>query len=380
MKGIKKMANIVTKIMLLNGTREDWEGKARYVLAKGEAAVEFVDAPNDGVSTKLTAVKIKVGDGFTAYEDLPYVGQEYEGQGVTFSADGKSILLDNNVLKLFGFDNAADGTLAQVKVDIAGNRTLQWVSIEEIANGDGNTTYTFEDGTDGTFTVTSSDGVTIEIDTGARELIEASLDDFYNKEAINGKVADLEEKISAIPKFSIEVVSELPTSDIKETTVYLVPDNDATTSDVYKEYIYVKVSDTEYKWELLGKQTLDLTGYATTTYVDDKVAEVTEQVGLVADNVATIFAKLNNVEENAQANVLEGVKVNGEVLPITDKVVDIPAADVDTFGVVKLGNEFKTNAESGALEVKELNVNKLVQTEGEVLVFDCGTASQLTVN
>jgi len=374
------MANIVTKIMLLNGTREDWEGKARYVLAKGEAAVEFVDAPNDGVSTKLTAVKIKVGDGFTAYEDLPYVGQEYEGQGVTFSADGKSILLDNNVLKLFGFDNAADGTLAQVKVDIAGNRTLQWVSIEEIANGDGNTTYTFEDGTDGTFTVTSSDGVTIEIDTGARELIEASLDDFYNKEAINGKVADLEEKISAIPKFSIEVVSELPTSDIKETTVYLVPDNDATTSDVYKEYIYVKVSDTEYKWELLGKQTLDLTGYATTTYVDDKVAEVTEQVGLVADNVATIFAKLNNVEENAQANVLEGVKVNGEVLPITDKVVDIPAADVDTFGVVKLGNEFKTNAESGALEVKELNVNKLVQTEGEVLVFDCGTASQLTVN
>jgi len=374
------MANIVTKIMLLNGTREDWEDKARYVLAKGEAAVEFVDAPNDGVSTKLTAVKIKVGDGFTAYEDLPYVGQEYEGQGVTFSADGKSILLDNNVLKLFGFDNAADGTLAQVKVDIAGNRTLQWVSIEEIANGDGNTTYTFEDGTDGTFTVTSSDGVTIEIDTGARELIEASLDDFYNKEAINGKVADLEEKISAIPKFSIEVVSELPTSDIKETTVYLVPDNDATTSDVYKEYIYVKVSDTEYKWELLGKQTLDLTGYATTTYVDDKVAEVTEQVGLVADNVATIFAKLNNVEENAQANVLEGVKVNGEVLPITDKVVDIPAADVDTFGVVKLGNEFKTNAESGALEVKELNVNKLVQTEGEVLVFDCGTASQLTVN
>ena len=674
-----------------------------------------------------------------------YIDQElnYHPVGAKLDADGKAIKIDNNVLKLVGFDEATDGLLAQVKVDAEGNRTLNWVSIETIAQGDGNTTYTFTgldkesnvyfevkasdaeaatkiyldtytkkeiddkfaalvdndttytftNGTEGKFTVTPKDGEAVEVNTGAKDYVDGiigkkaegetastgiyavidealadakkyaddndantiyddtalsnrvktledadyqnstqvgtaistALADYYNKEAIDETVEDLEGKISAIPKFAIEVVNVLPTEGISHTTVYLVPDNDAKTSDVYDEYIYVKVSETESKWELLGKQTLDLTGYATETFVATEIGKLSleggaikevadahnllagdvedlqgvvgdETEGLVKDvadlkaidhtkiaedaasaaitahnadkthltsddvdgqidakitahngdkdhfteeeiasqvagilttkdyegkiatakdeaiaaaliksvdedqftvnegkltldaiaqskvtgladtfagiytkeevdakignkptkttddegkntysgatglyvdiytkdevtdlissftggesaadvlaelnkyktsndarvlgieniigkdaegetpasgiigDIAAITAKLDTIEEGAQVNVLEGVKVNGVALAITDKVVDIPAATADKFGVVKLGSEFKANAETGALEVDKINVNKLEQTDGEYLILNGGLASDL---
>lgn len=69
------MAELKTKILLLNGTQGEWADLSQYVLSRGEPAVEFI--PNVGSeSTTLTSVKVKIGDGFTKYESLPYVGKE----------------------------------------------------------------------------------------------------------------------------------------------------------------------------------------------------------------------------------------------------------------------------------------------------------------
>ena len=103
------------------------------------------------------------------------------------------------------------------------------------------------------------------------------------------------------------------------------------------------------------------------TYKSENDPKVTKNT----EDIASIFAALDTK--------LEGVKVNGVNLAITDKVVDIPAATADKFGVVKLGDEFQTNEETGALEVKELNVNKLIQTDGDVLILDGGLATGLSV-
>jgi hypothetical protein len=54
------------------------------------------------------------------------------------------------------------------------------------------------------------------------------------------------DRISSIPKFTIEVVDELPTENISNTTVYLLRINDET-NNMYEEYIYVNET-----WELLG--------------------------------------------------------------------------------------------------------------------------------
>ena len=70
----------------------------------------------------------------------------------------------------------------------------------------------------------------------------------YTKQEVN-------ELISLIPKFSIEVVQTLPSENISKTTIYLRP-NRGTGLNFYEEYIYVKG-----QWELLGTPTLDLSGY-----------------------------------------------------------------------------------------------------------------------
>lgn len=66
-------------------------------------------------------------------------------------------------------------------------------------------------------------------------------------------------ELSAIPKFAIAVVTDLPTSNISNTTIYLKKTGDDT-QNLYTEYIYVNS-----KWEQLGTQKLDLSGYLTKT-------------------------------------------------------------------------------------------------------------------
>lgn len=76
---------------------------------------------------------------------------------------------------------------------------------------------------------------------------------------------EIDQKISAIPKFSISVVANLPTANISETTVYLVSGGDS--DDLYTEWIYVNG-----KWEILGSQRVDLTGYAEENWVSGQLA------------------------------------------------------------------------------------------------------------
>lgn len=79
-------------------------------------------------------------------------------------------------------------------------------------------------------------------------------DEVFNKDEVNAL-------ISSIPKFTISVVSKLPTSGISTTTVYLVPAGDG-----YTEYIYANG-----EWVALGSQKVDLTGYAKTEDIPDKL-------------------------------------------------------------------------------------------------------------
>lgn len=102
--------------------------------------------------------------------------------------------------------------------------------------------------------------------------------DVYSRKEIN-------EMLSAIPKFSIEVVTTLPTSNISDTTVYLVSGGSA--SDLYVEYIHVKGS-----WEILGSQRVDLTGYATEAWVLGKLGDYLKTTDLqAAINEALALAK-----------------------------------------------------------------------------------------
>ena len=75
--------------------------------------------------------------------------------------------------------------------------------------------------------------------------------------AVAAIVETLSKQISSIPKFRIEVVDDLPETG-ETAVVYLVKETGEETNNLYEEYLW-----TGDKFELLGRQELDLTDYVT---------------------------------------------------------------------------------------------------------------------
>lgn len=96
----------------------------------------------------------------------------------------------------------------------------------------------------------------------------------------------INEILSQVNQFSVEVVSELPTEEIKETTIYFVPKENSKQKDVYDEYIYINND-----WEHIGTTEIDLSNYYNKVEVDSKVQGVNNAV-------QGINNKIDNLSKN----------------------------------------------------------------------------------
>lgn len=101
-------------------------------------------------------------------------------------------------------------------------------------------------------------------------------------------------ELSAIPKFAISVVSALPTENISTTTIYLLKTGEET-NNLYTEYIYV-----DNKWEKLGEQKLDLSGYVPTTRKVNNKALSTD-INLTASDVGAAASSHNQASNTINA-------------------------------------------------------------------------------
>ncbi len=130
---------------------------------------------------------------------------------------------------------------------------------------------------------------------------------------------EVNQLIGAIPKFKIEVVNQLPTADISTATVYLVRTG-AESQNLYTEYIYVNNA-----WEKLGTQTVDLTGYATQTWVNSQIADF-----LTANEISyAISTALNNYYNKSEIDGLLEGKVNiGTFNDLADEVGNLEYNDI----------------------------------------------------
>ena len=136
----------------------------------------------------------------------------------------------------------------------------------------------------------------------------------------------------------IVIVNELPTEDIDETTLYLVPKQDPTIQDLYDEYMYIN-----NKWELLGQKQIqvDLTDYVKNTdYATSSkggVVMINQNYGLRVSNGTLIGYGVNYTDYQSALNQLVIDKGTLENV-ITGKglVSNTDYANATTGGVIKI--------------------------------------------
>lgn len=95
---------IRTTIQLRRGQSAEWE-RVNPILKAGEPGFE------------IDTGRLKIGDGTSRYNDLEYVGNAT----ITLEGDNQSIVVENGVAKLVGFDAATDGQTVRKKGNL-----LEW--------------------------------------------------------------------------------------------------------------------------------------------------------------------------------------------------------------------------------------------------------------
>lgn len=215
------------------------------------------------------------------------------------ATDVKSALeeLNNNIAAITG-----GGVVTGVKGEAETAYRLGQVNITKANVGLGNVDNTSDENKP--VSAATQTALDLKADlTAIADFITKSVNDltyYYTKTDIDGKITTINNNISAIPKFAIEVVENLPTSDISSTTIYIKKTSETETGNLYTEYIYVN-----NVWEELGTQTLDLSGYTTTEALNTALAEYTKTTSLAT--IAT-SGKLADAKDDTTHRVVTDVE------------------------------------------------------------------------
>lgn len=212
--------------------------------------------------------------------------------------------------------------------------------------------------TDGTAAVVRLDDVSV------------NLDDYSTTEQMNEAIATaIANKVDKVEGKGLS--TEDFTTALKEKLVALPEGAEAN---------YVKSVSDEFAVSEEGKLEVKEIAPAKVTGLPDALAGKVDKVegkGLSANDYTNEEKeKLGGVEAGANKNLIEIIKLAGAALNISEKAVDIPLAG-ETAGVVTSSTEENkvAVAEDGSMEVNSLNMNKLVQSEGDTLILDGGNAS-----
>lgn len=191
--------------------------------------------------------------------------------------------------------------------------------------------------------------------------VKSAVDELINGEAATREqeISELRSEIVALPKFKILIVDQLP-AEGDGATLYLVATGDESGNE-YTEYVFV-----DGKWEEIGTQSLDLSEYAKTEYVDAEIATISgivETLNLEFDSVDEKLAGL------AAANLAQ------------DTVIATKANAEDVYSKVEADGLLagKTNvADYESLRADFTAVKKLVGGMGAAVSWSANSKSDVT--
>lgn len=200
--------------------------------------------------------------------------------------------------------------------------------------------------------------------------VSVNLDDYSTTEEMNAAIATaIADKVDKVEGKGLS--SEDFTSEFKSKLEGI-----ATGAEVN----YVKSVSDELEVSAEGALSIVSIAQSKVTGLPDALAgkvDKEEGKGLSSNDFTdALKEKIEGVESGANVNVLEVIKLNGVALNISEKAVNIPLAGENAGVVVSSSAENKVSvAADGSMEVNNINVNKLVQTDGDVLVLDGGNAT-----
>ena len=299
------MANVVKMtIQFRRDTTENWYLYRDIVPAAGEPCYD------QDLGT------LKIGDGVTSYENLATIG----GASLSVTADGTSIVLEDGVFKLAGFDAAEVG--AQPRKNAEGN--IEWVlpSSDTVAGLQSTVAGLQSDVRDLQSIITPSGG-DIEPLPNRVETLEEKMDVLNGTEYTEGSV--LKTVKDEINTFATKISANETIDTFKELVDYVADHGDAAAS---------MAADIATLQELVGEDP-------------------------VADQIAAAVVDTNKIEL---------VKVGDTSLDIVNKTITIPV------GAGLSASEEIVISEDGSLGIGAISFSKLVNDNEAILVLDGGVA------
>lgn len=151
--------------------------------------------------------------------------------------------------------------------------------------------------------------------------------------------------------------------------------------DITNYAVSIKRDQTSEDFLTVGQNGIKLAGVQA-AIEEAKQDAIDDADGKLAAAKEELEGKITAVDQD----FVKEVQINGTALPATDKKVNIPVALASALGVVKgsadavqtegvwSGENKIMVAEDGTMEVNKVNVNKLVQNEGDVLILNGGNA------
>ena len=380
-------------------------------LSEAQAAAATADVAGSSTTVFYYGQQIMVVEGGVATLYVIQPDKTLKAAGSALTADGTSIAIVDGQVQILGFAAAETGAQPRKKAD----GSIEWIKPD---------TTTVEG------LQTAVEGLESDV-----ESLQTAVGNVYTKSEVDSKVAGVYRY-----KGSVATYAELPSADVAAGDVYNVAAADAehgikagdnvawtgTAWDVLAGTVDLsgyataaaldgkvdKVTGSRLMTEAEGTKLSGIAEGAQVNAIDgvssefvinpdgktlslaavamDKVTGLSAALagkvdaeagkGLSANDYTTAEKdKLAGIAAGAQQNVIEAIQANGVALPVSEKAVNLPLATAEAVGLVKssIAENGVSVGAGGEMTVNSLNVSKLTQTAGDLLILDGGDASGL---
>ena len=357
--------------------------------AKDEAVASATAAAGTAADSKIAAKVGEIGENTVkqyvdtqitehAYDDTTLAGRvtTVEGQITAINNESTGILAQAKEYTDTGLAGKANTSHTHTLANITDAGDL--AAKDQVAEGDLESTLAAKiNAKADTTALTALQG---EVDTlEGTVATKANASEVYKKGETDSKIAAAVAGASHLKRSIVAALPDVGSAD--ENTIYMVAkEGEPGEQDGYNEYFVI-----EGAWEKIGDTVVDLTEYAKTSEVTSAIgAAKTELQGNIDKKVDKVAGsrlmteaegtKLGGIAENAQVNVIESITAGGEALTPTGKAVALPLATAAKVGLVKVDNDSIAVTGDGTISVSKVNVSKLEQTPGDVLVLNGGNS------